>query len=128
MSKDTTLSLLRTLLMALGAYLIGKNLFGNVIDTSLWEQCIGYTLALITMVWSFVDKTSTLEGFQSTIRSTFVFVGGLLIAAGKLKDQSLDIILGLLNVFGPLIYSYLSRLKTKGLSNGTIKIDNLKGS
>ncbi|MBC7509390.1 MAG: hypothetical protein H7320_11690 [Ferruginibacter sp.] len=127
MSKDSTLSILRTLLMAVAAFLIGKNLFGNAIDASIAEQLGGAFLAIVTLIWSFVDKTSTLEGFQSTVKGFIVFGGGLAIAAGKLRQEALEVILGLLSILGPMLYSYLSRLKTRGLSNGTIKIETLKG-
>jgi hypothetical protein len=127
MSKDTILSLLRTVLMASAAFLIGKNLFGNAIDASFAQQIVGGILAVITLVWSFADKTSTLEAFQSTIRNCIIFIGGLLIAAGKFKNEYLEICLGLFSILGPAIYSYLSRTKTEGISNGTIKIKDLKG-
>ena len=127
MSKETVFSLIRTLLMFCGAFLIGHNLFGQFIDSSMLEEILGSVMAIIGLIWSIVDKTSTIEALQSTLMNVMKFFGGLLVASGKISGETLVHVMGFVAVLAPMLYQYLSKKKTKGLANGTIELHTLKG-
>lgn len=127
MNKEQWMSIVRTILNVIGAYLVGKNLFGNTIDPVLWQGIAGAVLSLAMTVWGFMDATTSLEGFQSGLMNIVKFVGGVLIAGGKLTLESLETWSGILVVIIPMIYRFLSRKKTAMLATGDIKLDTLKG-
>lgn len=127
MNTQALFSVLRTILIAFGAFLIGKNFFGSVLDASIWEQLVGAVLSIGTMVYSFIKRESTIEGFQTTIRGVLVFIGGLLVTAGKITGATLETVLGIFTIIGPHLYGWLSRKKTEGLVNGTVRLETLKG-
>ncbi len=120
MSKDTVLSLLRTLLTVAGSYILAHNLFGPVVNQDGITQAGGAIIALVGAVWGYFDKSTSIEGLQSAVRSVFQIVGGFLVASGKLSGQSLDTILGFITSLGPVLQSYTSRLKVKQLDQGKI--------
>ena len=127
MNTQALFSVLRTLLIAFGAFLIGKNFFGSVLDASIWEQLVGAVISVGTMIYAFIKRESTIEGFQATIRGVLVFIGGLLVTSGKITGALLEAILGVLTILGPMLYAWLSRKKTEGLANGTVRLETLKG-
>lgn len=120
MSKDTALSLLRTVLTVAGSYILAHNLFGPVINQDALTQIGGAILALTGAIWGFVDKSAPIEGVQSAVRSLVQIVGGFMVAAGKLSGQTLDTILGAITSLAPVIQSYTSRVKVKQAATGQI--------
>lgn len=121
MNKQVLLSLLRTVLTAFGAFLIGKNIFGNPVDDVLWQSIVGGILAAISIVWGFVDKSNTLDALQSGLRSIIVVFGGLLVASGKITDKVLESISGIVAAVIPFLYSILSKQKTDQIAEGKLK-------
>lgn len=126
MNKDTTLSLLRTLMTSFGIFLLGKNLLGSEIDQSIWQMVVGVTMAGVSVIWGVFDKTVDIEMLQSFIRSAIIGFGGLLIARGSLSPEKLESILGIVVSILPLLYSMLSRKKTNQIASGEILIEDLK--
>lgn len=126
MNKDTTLSLLRTLMTSFGIFLLGKNLLGSEIDQSIWQMVVGVTMAGVSVIWGVFDKTVDIEMLQSFIRSAIIGFGGLLIARGSLSPEKLESILGIVVSILPLLYSMLSRKKTNQIAAGEILIEDLK--
>lgn len=128
MSKEIWWSLLRTVLTALGAFLIGKNIWGQPIDNELWQSIIGVIMAVGSIIWGFFDKSNTLEAVQSALRSVFVVVGGLLIASGKVSAGTLESISGVILAVLPFVYRLLSKQKTDMIAAGTLKPEtDIKG-
>ncbi len=125
MNKDLWLSLLRTALTAFGSFLFGKNILGASIDAVLWQEIVGIAIAVGSTLWGIIDKTATVEGVQSAVRSVAVFIGGLLVASGKLSSGSLDSWMGFITTLVTVILSVTNRAKVKQLSEGQIKIDTL---
>ena len=78
--KENILSIIRHILVAVGAYLVGKNLLGNVIDAESWQGWVGAAITAISVVWGVLDKTATIEMVQSGLRSVVTFVGTMLVA------------------------------------------------
>jgi hypothetical protein len=126
MNKETLMSLLRTFLTSFGIFLLGKNLFGSVIDQSIWQMVVGVTMAGVSVVWGIFDKTVGIEMLQSFLRSAIIGFGGLLVARGSLSPEKLESILGIVMSILPLLYSILSRKKTNNLVNGTLSLEELK--
>lgn len=126
MNKETLMSLLRTFLTSFGIFLLGKNLFGSVIDQSVWQMVVGVTMAGVSVIWGIFDKTVGIEMLQSFLRSAIIGFGGLLVARGSLSPEKLESILGIVMSILPLLYSMLSRKKTNDLVNGTLSLEELK--
>lgn len=118
--------IVRTLLSAFGAFLVGKNLFGHAVDQSYLQEIIGVIMGVISVVWSVVDKTATVEMVQGGIRQLITFIGGLLVGAGKVTGETLQAILGIVTAIGPFIQGYLERTKNNQLDTGKITIEHLK--
>ena len=118
MNKDTILTLIRTALTAVGAFFIGKSIGGEAIDQQLWQTILGIAMAMVSTAWGFFDKSTTLEGLQSVLRQVITFVGGFLIPSGKIKEELLEQIIGIVLPIATLIYSQLSKKKTANLVSG----------
>lgn len=125
MNKDRAFGVIRSVLSVAGAFLLGKNLFGTAIDESTWQVILGIVMGLVGMAWSIVDKTATLEMVQGAIRQGLTFVGGLLVASGKLSAANLETWLGIITAILPFLYAGLSRKKTQALDNGKLSVDQL---
>lgn len=126
MSKETILSFLRTALSAVGAFLIGKNLFGQAVTNETWQLIIGVILALIGAVWSVLDKEAGIEQVQAAIRQAITITGSLLIAYGRLKTEQVEQIGGLITAILPFVYGWLSRKKTTMIEQRQVSLAELK--
>lgn len=120
MSKDVIFSFIRTALTAIGAFLIGKTIFDTSVTSDVWQGWVGGAIALASTIWGIADKSSTLDGIQSGLRSFVVALGGILIAMGKLKADTLTSILGVLTPIIAFIYSILSKQKTSKIAAGEL--------
>lgn len=125
--KDTILSIIRIALTAVGAYLIGQDIWGQAINDGLWNEIIGAALALVGTVWGIVDKSATIEQIQSGVRSVVVVIGGLLVASGKMKAELLTAILGIIAIVIPAIQSATSKAKVSQIQSGKLSTSQLKG-
>ncbi len=121
-NKDLWLSLFRTALTAFGSFLFGKNILGASIDSVLWQEIVGIIIAVGSTVWGILDKSATVDGIQSAVRSVAVFIGGLLVASGKLSSGALDSWMGFITTLVTVILSATSRSKAQQLAKGEIKI------
>jgi len=111
MKREDILSIVRHILSAIGGYLVIKG-----IDSGLVATGSGITLGLVSVIWSIVDKSATVDAVQGALRQVATFVGGIFIAKGKLDPKQLDSYLGLLTAVIPFI---LSRLGVKNSSTTT---------
>lgn len=118
--------IVRTLLASIGAFFLGKSLFGHNVDNVLLNEIIGIVMGVVSVVWSVLDKTASVEMVQGALRQTITFVGGFLIGAGYVTNQGVQSILGLATALGPFIQGYLARVKNTQLHNGTINTQQLK--
>lgn len=125
LSKTEIFALLRSVLSAVGAYLLGVNLFGVKVDESLWQEVVGGAMAVAGIVFSVLDKSLSIEMISAFLRQTITVGGGLLVAAGRLKGQLLISMLALIPVIAPYIQAILLRKKIAGLQDGTINAFDL---
>jgi hypothetical protein len=128
MTKETTLSILRHLLTAAGAFLIGKHLAGQDLTDALWQSIVGALAAISGIIWSFKDKTVTMEGFQGVVRQVLTVFGGLMVGAGYLTNGALESISGAIIALLPLLQGHIEKTKTQQLLTGHIALNQLKGA
>lgn len=127
MNKESVLSIVRSILTAVGAYVAGKSFLGSTIDDNLWLGIGASIVTLISIIWGVVDKTATLEMFESGLRSIIMFFGALLVGAGIIKDEVLQSLLAISSVLLPVIYSELSKKKNKSIAEGKLGVADLSG-
>lgn len=120
MVKETWLSALRTVLVIAGTWLIGHNLFGAVVDASIWQEIVGGSVALGAAIWGVVDKSGNVEGLQSAVRSFLAAAGSLLVASGKISGDTLNGIIALVSLLIPILLSGLGKAKVVQINNGTL--------
>lgn len=118
--------IVRTLLSAFGAFLVGRNFFGHQIDESYWQEIIGILMGIIAVVWSIMDKTATVEAIQGGLRQFLTFVGGILFSLGLVTNQTINAVLGMVTALAPFIQGYLTRVKNNQLDAGKISVPQLK--
>jgi hypothetical protein len=116
------LSALRALLILVGSYLVGHNLFGAAVNSQTWEVISGAIITVATMIWGVATKTSTIEGIESAARSVITSVGGLLTSSGVLTGDNLNAILGLVTAILPAIQSSISASKNSQVASGAVTI------
>lgn len=124
--KESLASVFRIALTAIGAYLVGKNLLGQPIDSVLWQEIVGVALALFSTIWGIADKSATIEQIQSAVRSVLIVVGGLLVASGKIKEELLTAIIGIVTILIPAIQSETAKRKVAQIDSGRLPIAKLK--
>ena len=127
MKKDQVVVVVKTILTLVGSYLIGHKLFNTNVDESYLGLIIGSVMAVVSFVWSIVDKSLAIESFQASIRQVIVAVGGVLIASGKLDSAKLDTYMGIILPLATYIYSLLSQKKSAQIAVGKIDVADLKG-
>lgn len=119
MTKDTALSILRSILTLAGTYLIGHNLFGVAVNQDNFQIAIGVVISLGSTIWGIADKSIGADQIASAVRSILLTGGGLLVAAGKLNGSTLDAITGLALAVLPILQSYLAKAKVVAVATGT---------
>jgi hypothetical protein len=127
MNKESVFSILRSILTAVGAYLVGKNFLGATIDNELWMGIIGAIVTLGSVIWGIFDKTAGVEQIQSGLRSSIIFFGTLLVGSGVIKDEVLQSVLAVVATLVPILYSEVTKKKNKDIATGKIGIADLSG-
>lgn len=125
--NSNILALIRMLLSGFGAFLLGKNLFGATIDESLWQMIVGSAMILISFLWSIFSKTSTTEMIEGFARQLITALGGLLTGLGVVKEETYQLISGIVTSLLPYILSLLGKHKNQEIAQGTLGIKDLVG-
>lgn len=125
-TKDTIFQILRAILSALGAFLIGRKIFGTDIDPTNWQTAVGGIMTLVAFGWGILDKSATIEMWQSGIRTLVTFIGGALLSKGILNTEQVATILSTALVVLPLIYGLLSKQKSSLIASGKLPVAELK--
>ena len=120
MSKENIFSTIRALLIFIGTFAVGHNLFGKPIDSATWQIILGSVMALGSLIWGMATKDTSIEGLESFLRSFIQGVGGLLVSSGMLTGDTLNAILGLVTALAPLLQSFASKTKTDQIVSGKI--------
>lgn len=120
LTLQTVLSIVRTIATFAATFFIGQNVFGNPLTSENWEIIVGVIVGFISIVWGIVDKTANVEKVESAIRSILISGGGLLVAWGKLKNETFQAILGLVTGLLPILLSYFSKAKVVQIAQGKV--------
>lgn len=124
-TQDQINSMLRAILVLAGTYLFGHNIFGNVIDSSIWQEISGAVMIAASFIWSAFTKSLTIEIFQSSILKILMVLGALLVTSGKLSSEKLEAITAVLTAALPVFYSMLSKKKSTNIITGKTSTDKL---
>jgi uncharacterized membrane protein len=127
LTQDTIFSLVRTVLTLIGSFLLGKAFLGNILTADVLQTIIGAVLTAIGVVWGIASKSATVESIQSGVRSVLIVFGGFLVAAGKIKDDTLQAFLGLIPVLMTIVQSYTSKIKVQQIADGSVVADSTTG-
>lgn len=117
---------IRSIFQIAGAYLIGHVVWGFNVTADWWQVALGVALSIASFVWSVKAKIATIEMTQGVLRELMSFLFGILGTFGWVTDQQAIAYMGLAAAFLPTIYSYFSRMKTKQLNTGEVKVNQLK--
>lgn len=120
MNKQTLLSFFRSVVQLVGAFLIGRHIFGHSLDANLLETFGESVVVLGTAVWGVLDKTVGIEQLQSAFRSTLTIITSLLASWGIISGQTALAIVGFGGSLIPVLQSYTSKLKVQKMDAGTI--------
>lgn len=126
-TKETWLSILRTILTFAGTYVIGHNLFGHEVDSQTWEIIGGSLLAIGSIVWGIVDKSAGIEQIESALRSILISLGGVAVSFGLIKNEVVVTLLALLTPVIALIQSWTSKAKVVQIDKGTLATNQTTG-
>lgn len=121
MNSQTGLSILRTVLTLVGSFIVGHAIFGHTVTVDIWSVIIGAAGTVGSIVWGIYDKTATVDGLTSAVRSVITAIGGLAVSSGWLTSDNLTSILGLAAALLPAILSHLDRVKTTAVATGDLK-------
>lgn len=121
------LALIRMLLSGFGAFLLGKNLFGATIDESLWQEIVGSVMVVISLIMTVVNKSSTIEMIEGFARQLLTALGGLLTGLGVVKEETYQLISGIVTSLLPYILSLLGKKKSQEIATGALGVKDLTG-
>lgn len=128
MSQANVVSLLKTILVFLGTFLIGHSVANQPITSDLWDMIIGVVVSLTTTIWAVATKTSSYDMIESTIRSVLTGVGGFLVSANIIPSTTLAAIIGLVAPILAFIQSVTSKAKVISIANKeTVPATNKSG-
>lgn len=125
-TRTEGLAILRTLLSAIGAYVLGVNIFGINVDMSIWQTIVGGVMALAGMYLSWRDKTITEEKIAGFLRQFITVAGGLGVAYGKIKTEIVVTALAFIPIITAYIKGILDRSKSAKIASGAISVADLK--
>lgn len=117
MTKETFLSLIRSILTLVGSYLIGKNIFGSTVDQNWLLIVVGGIVTLGSIIWGIVTKDISSEQIASGLRSAIMTVGMIFVASGKLSSNALEQIALIMVTLIPFILGKLNRDTNKAIAN-----------
>lgn len=127
MNKETALSTLRAVLTLIGSYIVGHTVLGHRIDADFWELFGGAALTGLSTLWGFSAKSTTVEQWQSLLRSVFAATSGVLVALGLLNNQTSAAIAGLIPALAATLQGHLSRQTTRHMATGKATADAKTG-
>lgn len=119
-TKETGLSVLRTLLTFAGFFLMGHHFLGHTVDSNIWDLLGGAASALLGTVWGIFDKSTGIEQIQSLVRSLFSAFSGVAAAWGLLSAQTIAAIGALIAGLLPILQSYTAKVKVVQLASGAL--------
>lgn len=106
MKKEQVISLVRHLLSVLG----GLALAYGLANSELIANVSGVVLGLTALIWSFKEKTATIEQIGGVVRQTLTFIGGFLVLKGILTPGKVEATIGGIIALLPVILGQLDKI------------------
>jgi hypothetical protein len=117
---------IKSLLVPIGVFLIGKNIAGHVIDENLWQMILGGVMAVLGLITSFIGHTATVEVIQAGLSAVIKSALALMLAFGVIQSDNSEIWVPLVALVSQQVYRWQSKKKTQQLDAGKITINDLK--
>lgn len=127
MTKETIKSIGRALLTLVGTVLLGKNVFGHVLDENVLQEIFGALGILGGVLWGILDHSATIEKVQSGLHSSLIILAGVAVSWGVISQQTALAIIGLVTALIPVILSYTSKVKIQQIDAGKLTTDSTTG-
>jgi len=99
MTRSKLYSLLRHAISLIGGILIAR----GVLTDGFGQEIMGTALSLLSVIWSIMDKTYTVNQIEGTARQLLTTLSGILIFKTALTPSTIDLIMaavsGLLSTY-----------------------------
>jgi hypothetical protein len=128
MTKDTALGWVRTIMVIVGSFFIGKVISGHDVTGPVLDGFIGSALFVVSVVWGVFDKTANEEMINSALYKVITFAGGLAVSAGWIKANNLEALLGLVPLLAAEIIKRVNSQKDARVAAGTLGVSDLSGA
>lgn len=125
--QDRFFSIARNLLTLVGGFFLGRSFLNQPITSDFLDLAIGGLLTIAGIVWSIVDKSATIEKLQGAARHIASTIGGILVTAGMIKPEQVELYLGVVLALIPILQGSMSRAKVAQIKTGEVSIHQLKG-
>lgn len=126
MSLKEVLDTIKSLLVPIGVFLIGKNIAGHQVDENMWQMLLGAVMAVLGLISSLWGHTASVEIIQAGLSTLTKSVMALLFAFGIIKSDNWEVWLPLLGIISQQLYRWQSKIKSRQLDKGKISVDDLK--
>lgn len=123
MNKETALSTLRAIFNLVGAYLIGKSLFGHGIDSQAFQLIAGCVLAIVGTLWGMFSKSAAVDAKLSAFRSAIQLVCGLFVSLGVINEQTQESIMAIVPAVITVLQGHTGRTKALQIADGTVGVN-----
>lgn len=120
-----TEGIIRNVFTVLGAWLLGRNLFGATLEPALWQEITGTVIMIAAFVSALKSKELTIEKSQTVILKVIMVAGTICVSSGLITGEYLDKVIMSVTVLFPIIYSILSKKKSADIASGEISVKKL---
>lgn len=126
MNANNLGSIIRAILAAAAAFVIGHKLFNTDITDQLWPSIVAGVVAIGTLVWGIATKSATIEAWESGVRFLVSGVAGILVSYGIINQAQAIAVIGAVVTLIPIIQSMLSKQKSTLIATNQLQIGALK--
>lgn len=123
---EKILAFVRTLIIAIGAFFVGRSFFGHTVTVDNWQVWVGALMIIIGGIWSWVRKELPEDQKISLIRTILASVGAVVIASGKVDELVWTNIVGVVIILAQFFIGQMIKTKDNKVANGLIAKDSLR--
>ena len=124
--KEQILTFLRHLLMAIGAFFLGKEILHHTVDENILTSVISSLAIVVSGIWSWIDKELDAEKKMAFVKSLLAMVGGFIVSVGWVDGNLVEQVSGLLTVIFNFILSAQQKSLNADISARVVDIGKLK--
>lgn len=126
MNSNNLGSIIRAVLTALAAFVIGHKVFNTDITEQLWPSIVAGVVAIASLVWGIATKSATIEAWESGIRFVVSGVSGVLVSYGIINAAQAIAVIGAVVAIVPIIQSAQAKQKSTLLATNQLQVGSLK--